>query len=321
MPRAYAVDLRWRAVWLHFTHNLDVTEISQYVAVSPSSVYRYITLFERTGDVKPKSYRHGPPKLLGDMEQLFLLRVILTYPGIYLSEIRAKLISKFGVPVDVATICRTLKFMGCTRQVIQRIALQRSEEMRAKFMAEVSMYDPSMLVWIDESGCDRHNCRRKRGYSIRGMTLQDHCLIVRGTRYSAIPVMSLDGIHDLYLAEGNVNGDVFETFVRNCLLPVLQPFNWTNPHSVVILDNASIHHVDAISDIIVDQVGARLLFLPPYSPDLNPLEEVFSKVKGILKKNSSLFEVSNMPRALLSLAFAMVTNEDCHSYIVHSGYC
>ena len=118
-----------------------------------------------------------------------------------------------------------------------------------------------------------------------------------------------------------MDGVKFEAFVRNCLLPVLKPFNWTNFHSVVILDNASIHHVDAISDIIVDQVGARLLFLPSYSPDLNPLEEVFSKVKGIMKKNNTLFEVSNMPRALLTLAFAMVTNEDCHSYIAHSGYC
>ena len=210
MPRAYATDLRLGAVWLHLTHNLDMIEILQYLAISPSSVYRYITLFEQTGDVKPKSYRHGPPKFLGDMEQLFLLWVILTYPGIYLSEIRAKLISKFGIPMDVVTICRT---MSCTWQVIQRIALQRSEERRAKFMAEVSMYDPSMLVWINESGCNRHNCRRKCGYSVRGRTPQDHCLIVRGTRYSAILVMSLEGIHDLYLAEGNVNGDVFETFV------------------------------------------------------------------------------------------------------------
>ena len=159
-------------------HHLDMTEISQYLAISPSSVYRYITLFEQTGDVKPKSYRHGPPKLLGDMEQLFLLRMILTYPCIFLSEMRAKLISKFGVSMDIATICRTLKFMGCTRQVIRRIALQRSEEMRAKFMAEVSMYDPSMLLWIDESGCDQRNCKRKRGYGVQGMTPQSHCLIV-----------------------------------------------------------------------------------------------------------------------------------------------
>ena len=111
------------------------------------------------------------------------------------------------------TICRLLKFMGCTQQVIQRITLQRSEEMRAKFMAEVSMYDPSIFLWIDESGCDQHNCKRKRGYSVRGMTLRSHCLLVRGIRYLAIPVMFLEGIHNLYLAEGNVDGDVFETFV------------------------------------------------------------------------------------------------------------
>ena len=115
------------------------------------------------------------------------------------------------------------------------------------------------------------------------------CLI-RGIRYSAIPVMSLDGIHDLYLAEGNVNGEKFETFVRSCLLPVLQPFNWTNPHSVVIMDNASIHHVEAISEIIEDQAAARLLFLPPYSPDLNPIEEVFSKI--IMKKMTSFFKIA-----------------------------
>ena len=133
--------------------------------------------------------------------------------------------------------------------------------------------------------------------------------------------MSLDGIHDVYLAEGNMNGDKFATFVRSCLLPVLQPFNCTNPHSVVILDNASIHHVQEISDIIEDEAGARLLFLPPYSPDLNPLEEVFSKVKGIMKTYNGLFQASSMPRALLTLALGMVSKEDCYSYSAHAGYC
>ena len=132
---AKLTDLRWRAVWLHLTCNLEVTEISQQLAISPSSVYRYITLFsEQTGDVKPKTYRHGPPKLLGDVEQLFLLRMILSQPGVYLSKIRAKLVAKYGVPVDVSTICRTLEHMGCTRQVIQRISLQRSEEKRAIYI-------------------------------------------------------------------------------------------------------------------------------------------------------------------------------------------
>ena len=112
-----------------------MVKISQYLSVSPSSVYRFINLFHHTSDVKPRSFRNGPPKLLGDMEQLVLLRLILNNPGIYLSEIQASLISRFCVTVDVSTICRTLKFMGCTRQVIQRVELQLSDERRAKFMA------------------------------------------------------------------------------------------------------------------------------------------------------------------------------------------
>ena len=118
------------------------------------------------------------------------------------------------------------------------MALQRSDKQRAKFKAEVSRYDPFMLLWIDESG---RYCMRKRGYSLRGMTPKDHQLMVCGTRYSAIPVISLEGIHDVYLADGNVNGEKFAT-----LLPILQPFNYINPYSVVILDNASIHHVEEI---------------------------------------------------------------------------
>ena len=123
------------------------------------------------------------------------------------------------------------------------------------------LYDPSMLIWINESGCDRRHSRRKRAYSLRGITPVDHRLLIRGTRYSAIPVMSTQGIHDICLVEGSVNGEVFESFVRNHLLPVLQPFNWVNPLSVVVMDNASIHHVEGVRQLIEDQAGARL----PYS--------------------------------------------------------
>ena len=138
---------------------LPVSDISHYLCVSDRKIRRYITLFEQTGDVQPRIQHHGPSKLLGDHEQLVLLRIILQNTGIYLSE---KLQNHFGVSVSAATICRTLKFMGCTRQVIQHVALWRSDECRAKFMAEISMYDPSMLVWIDESGFDKRDCVRKR---------------------------------------------------------------------------------------------------------------------------------------------------------------
>ena len=106
--------------------------------------------------------------------------------------------------------------------------------------------DPSMFRWRDESGCDVQNYMWK---CLQGMTPQDYRLLNQITCYSAIPVMSLDGIHDIYLAEGNVTGEKFETFIQNWVLPVLQPFT---PHSVVIMDNVSIHHIEAISDLIDD---------------------------------------------------------------------
>jgi len=132
--------------------------------------------------------------------------------------------------------------------------------------------------------------------------------------------MSTEGIHDICLYEGTVNGSKFEDFIENCLFQILQPFNGINPFSVVIMDNAAIHHVDGVRDLIETQVGARLLFLPPYSPDLNPLEEVFGQVKKIMKQNDSLFQVFSSPRVLLSLAFNLVNKEDCICYIAHSGY-
>ena len=80
----------------------------------------------------------------------------------------------------------------------------------------------------------------------------------------------------LILAEGSVNGEKFEHFVKECLLPVLMPYDGVNPRSIVVMGNASIHHVQQVTDLIENQAKEKLIFLPPYSPDLNPAEEVFS---------------------------------------------
>jgi transposase len=92
----------------------------------------------------------------------------------------------------------------------------------------------------------------------------------------------MDGIHDVYLHHGTMNGEYFVNFIQKCLLPILQPFNWLNPRSVVILDNASIHHVQEVEDLIVTHAGSRICYLPPYSPDLNPAEGVLSQIVFII---------------------------------------
>jgi len=187
-------------------------------------------------------------------------------------------------------------------------------------MAEISIYDPKMFVWIDETGCDKRNSQRKYAYSVRGITPRDHRMLIRGTRYSAIGIMALEGILDVHVVSGTVNGERFTHFVTDTLLPVLKPFDGNNPLSVVIMDNASIHHVDDVVDAIENTAHAKVIFLPPYSPDLMPLEEVFSKVKYIIKDNDKVFQSTTMPTALLTMVFGMVTSEDCSGYVHHSGY-
>ena len=130
----------------------------------------------------------------------------------------------------------------------------------------------------------------------------------------------MEGIHDVYLHQGTMNGDNFVGFLENCLLPILQPFNWLNPRSIVILDNASIHHIERVKDLVETQAGSKLLYLPPYSPDLNPAEGVISQIKSIMKNNDDLFHVYSAPRALIAMAFGMISTEDCVGHISNSGY-
>ena len=130
--------------------------------------------------------------------------------------------------------------------------------------------------------------------------------------------MTTRGIEDTYLIEGNVNGDIFLQFVQRCLLNLIQPFDGNNARSVVVLDNASINHIDAVVELIT-AAGALVHFLPPYSLDLNPIEEVFSRIKAFLKENKSAYQATSEPRILAAHAFASVSCEDCIKYIRHAG--
>ena len=112
------------------------------------------------------------------------------------------------------------------------------------------------------------------------------------------------------MVEGNVNGDIFLNFVQRCLLSVMLPFDGDNPRSVLVMDNAAIHHVEADIDLLT-AAGILIRFLPPYSPDLNPIEEAFGKVKTYINDNEIAYQSTRNPRVLVSNAFASITS---HSY-------
>ena len=180
------------------------------------------------------------------------------------------------------------------------VAKQRSDLLRAEYLLDMQVFHghPEMLVFVDETGADRRNCLRRFGYSLRGKPAVSKKLLVRGQRVSAIAAMSTEGILDCYSVTGSVNGSQFSDFVQQALLPQLQPFNGVNARSVVILDNASIHHIDGVVDLI-ESTGALVVFLPPYSPDLNAIEEAFSKLKITLRANEAILDILDVESFVL----------------------
>ena len=122
-------------------------------------------------------------------------------------------------------------------------------------MSEISIYDPDMLIWIDETGSTRRNSIRSYGYSLRGTRPCTHILRVSGERLSAFPVMATRRIEDVFVCKGSVDGEVFQQFLCQCVLPIILPFDGNNPRSVVVMDNASIHHLERVYDIITG-IGA-----------------------------------------------------------------
>lgn len=232
MPRAYSDDLRWRAVWMHLFLGKSLEEVSRILKICSRSVYRYSRRYMTTGEVRPFVKRNGPLRELSDFEEDYLISLVLTRPGLYLREIQEELHHSMLHWVDTSTICRTLHHIGMSRQVLKHYAIQRSETLRTKFRSEFQYFLPSMVVWIDETGFDRRNGIRKYGYGIRGLPPHDFTLKLRGKRYSGIGILTTDGMEYVDIVEEKVNGDVFLTFVRKHLLPLLMPFNGVNPKSI-----------------------------------------------------------------------------------------
>ena len=237
-----------------------------------------------------------------------------------LHEIQAEIEHVTGVELAASTICQFLHNSGFSRQRMRLAASQRDEDLRAANASELCVYSSDMFIFLDETGTDRRDALRRYAYSWRGKLARAHRLLVRGQHLSSIAIMSTNGVLDCQVVTGGVDGDVFYDFVQSRLLPHLMPFNGVNPHSVVVLDNASIHHVDGIMTMVED-VGALVLFLPPYSPDYNPIEELFNlvvlsfKLKTTIKGFETELEMQDMDlQDIVLAAFSSITADDCCSW-------
>ncbi len=186
-------------------------------------------------------------------------------------------------------------------------------------MAQCMLYKREMFVWVDESGSDARNHVRKFGYALRGVTPTNHRSLSRGQRVNAIAAMSTEGVIALELTKNTVAEDEFLDFARGTLIPSMNQYDGTSAKSIVIMDNLAVHHVHSVTALFKSS-GIVVLYLPPYSPDRNPIEELFSYIKYYLKRHDELLQVVPDPTAIIQDAFDSVTVDQCNGWITHAGY-
>ena len=306
----YANDLRWRVVWQHVALELPFRNIAKNLSISVGTAHNIFKRFQDTGEVDPKpATRRENLRKLDNHHRLYVIGLIMASPDLHLSELVSKVHEITGITIHVSTICRLLAEHGFTRKKVQHVALQRRMELRAAFMASVYMFSEQMFLWVDESGSDSKDQLRKYGYALRGERAVCRRLLVRGKRVSAIAALSTEGLVALELTDGSVDGDAFFDFIRGSLIPEMNPFDGCSPTSVAVMDNCSIHHTDDVAELF-HSAGILLIYLPPYSPDMNPIELAFGYVKAYLKEHQDLLGFINHTR-IVHAAFNSITKEQC----------
>ena len=313
--RPYSGDLRWRIVYQRIGMNLTYSKIASNLNVSTATAQRVYMQFERIGHVDPSKANRRDTRTLDEHQELHVIGLMLQEPSLYLGEVCQQIKDTFGLELSPATVCRLFKRYGMTRKVRQ-VAKQRCHSLRGAFMAQSFLFTRNMFVWVDETGANNRDHIRKYGYAFRGMTPTCTRQLVRGKRINAIVGLSSSGVVASEIISSSVNGDAFFDFLRGNLLPMMQPFDGRSSHSILVMDNCSIHHISEVKELL-KQAGVLLLFLPPYSPDFNPVEEAFSYLKSDLRKHDQLLQILNDPCDIIQAAIDSITPD---GWINHSGY-
>lgn len=170
--------------------------------------------------------------------------------------------------------------------------------------------DPARLVFIDETGATtkmaRLHGRSRRGERCRSAVPHGHW---KTTTFTA--GLRLDGLSAPIVLDGPMNGAAFLAYVEQFLVPTLRPGD------VVIMDNLPAHRVSGVREAI-EAAGATRLFLPPYSPDFNPIEQAFAKLKAYLRKVAA--RTKDALWQAIADALDAFTPHECANYFRNSGY-
>lgn len=311
MPAPLDQDLRERLLDA-FVGGASRQEAARRFAVSYSTAVRWVAAWLQEGRRTPLSMggdRHGG----FDQHRSTIQAIVDEQPDRTLVEIREELADR-KVPLGHASVCRWLARAGLSfkKKTLLACEQQRSDVVRKRDSWRASQAGMTLerLVFVDETWT-KTNMTRAYGRSPKGQRLIGRVPYGHWKTTTFLAALRCDGITAPLVLDGPINGASFLAWTEQFLAPTLRPGD------IVILDNLSSHKNDAVKAAI-NARKAELRFLPPYSPDLNPIEMVFAKLKALLRK------VKRRSVETLWQETGKCLNqfppEECKNYLRHAGY-
>ena len=187
---------------------------------------------------------------------------------------------------------------------------QASKEWKEKQENHVEL-PVDKLVFLDESGVNIDMVRRY-GRAKNKNRVNDYAPVNTPKKTTLVSSVRLDGTQAYEFFQGSLNGKNFLSYVKNTLIPTLKKGD------IVVMDNLSCHKVKGVKEAI-EEAGASVLYLPPYSPDFNPIEMMWSKMKTLLRNWKT--DTPELLHSVIPDAFSSVSVSDISGWFTASGYC
>ena len=312
MGKPYSQDLRERVIAA-----VD-TGTGAYVAaplfrVSVSYIYKALIRRRITGEVTARRSGGGPkPKLA--LHDDALRERIAAEPDITLAELQAWLLAERKVKVSVGCLWNRLNFLKLSLKKSRSELPSRIGQMWPKrvneWRASQGKLNPERLVFIDETGAATDMARRY-GRCPRGQRLVSGVPWGHWKTTTFVAALRVGQIAAPCVFNGPMDGPSFRAYVEQFVVPILRRGD------IVVMDNLPSHKVAGIREAI-EAAGAKLRYLPAYSPDFNPIEQFFAKLKALLRKAAA----RTIEALITAIAEALnkVSPQECENYLANQGY-
>jgi transposase len=262
----------------------------------------------------PRVTAIGRPRSLTEAQVDWILAYLADRPTAYLDEVCLVVYDEFDIDVAPVTIWNKLNERKWSRKVVKAFAAQRSDRLRADWRTRCLHWPVDKLCMVDESGANERTGYRKRGWSPVGQSCIELRALRKGERWSVLPALTVRGyLQQPLIIQGGVNKEAFVWWLVNIVIPQLEY------GSILVMDNASIHHNLDIDDLLESR-GMRIEYLPPYSPDLNPIENTFQVLKSWIQQNHWRQEFCASFRDFLEVGCREAISSDMSAYFRHCHY-